>query len=194
MSKIKKKFKTLSFSTPIPNLSPCSVLNIFLSNNLCSNIKNINNHSIEYDYQLDSNVIVHTQFSEAYTLNRKYDMSIYADSYIIIIDLESEVSYTNLDSIISYMKENCNIEKKIFFLGIYKNVDNINEDLKEENIKDFIDNKKLNYDYLELNIEYKNDLIKIMEFITNQSISNKDGKENSFDNNEGQSKSKCILY
>ena len=121
-------------------------------------------------------------------------MSIYADSYIIIIDLESEVSYTNLDSIISYMKENCNIEKKIFFLGIYKNVDNINEDLKEENIKDFIDNKKLNYDYLELNIEYKNDLIKIMEFITNQSISNKDGKENSFDNNEGQSKSKCILY
>ena len=38
-------------------------------------------------------------------------------------------------------------------------MDDIDEDLKEENIKDFIDNKKLNYDYLELNIESKNDLI-----------------------------------
>ena len=194
MSKIKKKFKTLSFSTNIANLSPFSVLSKFLSNNLCSNIKNINKHSIEYDYQIDSNVIVHTQFSEAYTLDRKYNMSNYADSYIIIIDLESKLSYSNLDSIITYMKENCNIDKKIFFLGIYKNLDNIDEDLKEENIKDFIDNNKLNYDYLELNLEYKNDLLKIMEFITNQSISSKGGKEDSFDKNEGQSKSICILY
>ena len=194
MSKIKKKFKTLSFSTNILNLSPCSVLNTFLSNNLCSNIKNINKHSIEYDYQIDSNVLVHTQFSEAYTLNKKYEMSKYADSYIIIIDLESDVSYTNLDSIISYMKDNCNIEKKIFILGIYKNVDDIDDDLKEENIKDYIDSKKLNYDYLELNIEYKNDLIKIMEFIIKQSIFNKDDTEDSFDKDEGESHSKCILY
>ena len=194
MSKIKKNFKTLSFSTNVSNLSPCSVLNILLSNNLCSNIKNLNKHAVEFDYQFVSNVLVHTQFSEAYTLNKKYSMSNYADSYIIIIDLESKVSYTNLDSIISYMKENCNIEKKIFILGIYKNVDDIDEDLKEENIKDFIDSKKLNYDYLELNIESKNDLIKIMEYIINQSVLNKDEKGDSFDKNEGQSKSICILY
>ena len=194
MSKIKRNYKALSFSTNIKDISLCSLLKLFLSNKLCSKIKEKNNHCLEYDYLIDDKILVHTTLFEVYELNKKIDISYLSDSYIIIIDLEKDDSYEKLESIILYIINYCDLEKKIFVLGVYKNVNNINEDLKEENIKDYIDNKRINYEYLELNIENQKDLIKIIEFITKQSILNNNMHNDSYDKDKGQSNSGCNIF
>ena len=107
--------------------------------------------------------------------------------------MEKEDLYQELDYIILYIINNCLPEKKIFVLGTYNNVKNIHEDLKEENIKDYIDNKSINYEYLELNINNQNDLINIIEFITKQSLTNIDiQNDNALD--KGKSNSACHIF
>ena len=107
--------------------------------------------------------------------------------------MEKEDLYQELDYIILYIINNCLPEKKIFVLGAYNNAKNIREDLKEENIKDYIDNKSINYEYLELNINNQNDLINIIEFITKQSLTNNDiQNDNGLD--KGKSNSACHIF
>ena len=193
MSKIKKTYTTLSFSTNKTQLLPLSLLKLFLSSKYCSNINHIDKHCIEYDYLLDNTILVNSTIAEATELNKKYSISNISDSYLIIIDLEKEDLYQELDYIILYIINNCLPEKKIFVLGAYNNAKNIREDLKEENIKDYIDNKSINYEYLELNINNENDLINIIEFITKQSLTNNDiQNDNALD--KGKSNSACHIF
>lgn len=192
--KIKQTFTTLAFSTNISELLPSTILKIFLSNNFCINTKYINENRIEYDYLIDNDNVIHTIFIEAKSLNKKYEINYIANSYLIIIDLEKDDTYKELDLIILYIINNCNLEKKSFVIGVYKDVNNIKEELKEENIKDYIDNKRLNYEYLELNINNSNDLIQIVEFITKQSVFNEDNLEEKNDRDKGKSKSRCIIF
>lgn len=195
--KIKQKYTTLAFSTNISELLPSTILKIFLSNNFCINTKYINENRIEYDYLIDNDKdnVIHTIFVEAKSLNKKYEINRIANSYLIIIDLEKDNTYKELDSIILYILNNCDLEKKTFVIAVYKDVNNIKEELKEENIKDYIDNKRINYEYLELNINNSNDLIQIIEFIIKQSVSNEDNQEGKIDRDKGKSKSNgCHIF
>lgn len=77
--------------------------------------------------------------------------------------------------------------KKIFVIGVYSNVNNTKENLEEENILEYLDNKKLMYNYLEVNIDSDKELNKTIDFFIKDGIKNL--KDIEGDKNFGKDKS-----
>ena len=125
------------------------------------------------------------------------DICTYSDSYLIILDLESEDTYEKLDTIINYMRNICDMEKGIFVLGVYEDVKNTKQELDEENIIEYLDGQKLIYEYVESNVDSIKDLVKTVDFILKEGIKKIEKKyilrENK-SNNESESKSKCVIF
>ena len=113
------------------------------------------------------------------------------------MDLENENTFKNLDTIINFMINLCDIEKTIFILGLYSNAQKIKNDLNEENVKEFLDKKNLIYEYVESNFDLINDFNKSIDYIIEEGIKKvekklKDGELNT--KNDSESKSNCDIF
>ena len=100
--------------------------------------------------------------------------------------------------IFNYIQNNGNADKKIYIVGLYINANNIKDEYKEDNIKEYLDQQKFNYDYSEINFDSSNELIRIIDFISNDTIKIKKEKYQTSNINtekeNAQSGSGCIIF
>ena len=198
MPKIKEDSSVLiiCFSTDNETYRPMAIIRQYLISEECSNIKYIKEDAVEYDHNLNKdNKIIHFKFIELLNIDKSSPKCNLADSYIILINLEKDEIFEQIDSIFNYIENNGNTEKKIYVTGFYINANNIKDDYKEDNIKEYLDQQKFNYEYSELNFDSTNELVKIIDFISNETIKTKKDtfKKNNNEQEKDQSNSGCFI-
>ena len=75
--------------------------------------------------------------------------------YLIFIDLQHEKSKQTFDSIVSFLKNYCNLQKKIYILGIVTDNGETNQIIHQKDIKKIMDSGNFYYKYIMLNLEDK---------------------------------------
>lgn len=202
MSKSPIVFNMVCFTTNNNTFSPLTIMKKFLINSGNNNKPEIKNNNMNFYFQLENNKykINKILISIYQILNFEegnFDLCSFADSYLIIIDLEKDGIYEQLDIIISFMNNYCDLEKNVFVLGVYNNAKNIKKELAEENIIEYLDEKKLTYEYVESNSESSQDLVKTIDFILKEGIKKFENKiiENANNTkNDSESKSNCLIF
>ena len=201
MSKDQFIFNMACFSTNSERFRPLLIIEKFMTNSDYDYMQKSDN-ALSFYYKLETDkskqnklllsIYEILNFDEAQS-----DICTYSDSYLIILDLESEDTYEKLDTIINYMRNICDMEKGIFVLGVYEDVKNTKPELDEENIIEYLDGQKLIYEYVESNVDSIKDLVKTVDFILKEGIKKIEKKyilrENK-SNNESESKSKCVIF
>ena len=120
-----------------------------------------------------------------------------ADSYLIFLDLEKTNTFENLNEIINFMNNLCDLEKTVYIVGLYSDFKKIKDDLNEGSIKEFLENKKLLYEYFEAKIQSTNDFNKTIDFIIEEGIKKKENKLKNQElstKNDSESKSNCFIF
>ena len=192
-------FTIICFSTDNELYRPMTLIRQYLVNEECSNVKYIKEEGVEYDHNFKKdNNYDHFKFFELINLDKSNPKCNLADSYLILINLEKEDIFEQSDLILTYIQNNGNIDKKIYIVGLYINANNIKDEYKEDNIKEYLDQQKFNYEYSEINFDSSNELIRIIDFISNDTIKiKKDNYQRSNINTEkekAQSGSGCIVF
>ena len=191
-------FIFVCFSTDNEAYKPMSIIRQYLIFEECKNVK-YKEDSVEYNHNLNKdNNYVHFKFYEILDIDKSNSKCNFADSYLILINLEKVDIFGQMDSIFNYIQNNGNSDKKIYIIGLYMNANNIKDEYKEENIKEYLEQQNTNYEYSEVNFDSTNELIKIIDFISNDTIKTKKNyiKQNN-NNNEhdnDQSGSKCFIF
>ena len=192
-------FTIVCFSTDIELYKPMSIIRQYLVSEECSNVKYIKDEGVEYYHKLNKdNNSGNFKFFELINLDKSNSRCNLADSYLILINLEKEEIFEQIDLIFNYIQNNGNADKKIYIVGLYINANNIKDEYKEDNIKEYLDQQKFNYDYSEINFDSSNELIRIIDFISNDTIKIKKEKYQSSNINtekeNAQSGSGCIIF
>ena len=118
MSENDEKIQIVSFSTNDANYSPIDILQVLLDQYTHTVIKK-SRHAIAFMMALpDSIKQTKIMMCSVLNLSREYTGITDVNCYLIFIDLKNENSKEAFDLIISYLKENCDLSKKIFVLGI----------------------------------------------------------------------------
>ena len=201
MSKDQFIFNMACFSTNSERFRPLLIIEKFMTNSDYDYMQKSDN-ALSFYYKLETdkskqNKLLLTIYEILNFDEAQNDICTYSDSYLIILDLESEDTYEKLDTIINYMRNICDMEKGIFVLGVYEDVKNTKQELDEENIIEYLDGQKLIYEYVESNVDSIKDLVKTVDFILKEGIKKIEKKfilrENK-SNNESESKSKCVIF
>jgi hypothetical protein len=109
---------------------------------------------------------------------------------MFFIDLEYEDSFQNLEFIINFIRNKIDPDNKIFIYGIYKNKNNIQNNLSENNLENYFDNQRIFYDYTEVDLNDNATLVKIFDFIIMEGVNNIKEK-NYVNSNDNQNYSSC---
>ena len=193
-------FVIICFTTDTELYRPMTIIRQYLVCEECSNVKYLKEEGVEFENNLNKDIkLTRCKFSEILNIDKCNSKCNIADSYLIIVNLEKEEIFEQLDLIYNYIQNNGNTEKKIYIFGLYINIDNIKNEYKDDNIKDYLDQQKLNSQYFMINFDSTNDLVKAIDFISCDTKKNKiDSNElQNNDSNEldnGQSESKCYIF
>ena len=126
--------------------------------------RRINTSEFKYTFQTDLyEKKISLEIFVLYDLSYIHDISLYADAYLLFINLEKENTLEKLGKITKYILDCC-MDKRIYIIGIYK--DKIIPYLDKDLIEIYLDEKNINYEYYQ--IKYN---------INSLTINNKDGKE-----------------
>ena len=174
MSKDQFIFNMACFSTNSERFRPLLIIEKFMTNSDYDYMQKSDN-ALSFYYKLETdkskqNKLLLTIYEILNFDEAQNDICTYSDSYLIILDLESEDTYEKLDTIINYMRNICDMEKGIFVLGVYEDVKNTKQELDEENIIEYLDGQKLIYEYVESNVDSIKDLVKTVDFILKEGI------------------------
>ena len=190
-------YNILCFTTNSELYEPFSIMKKFTDSLDKNSKKLVKDNSLNFYYKINTRKIL-TSFHQITNFNTetKYICNL-TDSLMILIDLEDDNTFQNLTEIINIMTNFCDLEKTIFTIGLYSNAQKIKKDLNEENIKEFLEEKKLIYEYFESNVESSNDLNKIIDFIITEGFKKVEKKFKDAENmirNESESNSNCIIF
>ena len=173
----KKNVKIISFSTNHEELSPQSVISIYLSKINLSNIP-LDKPLVEYDREIHY-MNIHVKFlSLEILIDDEFDQKQFvtlcrkAQTFMFFIDLEYEQSFSNLKSIIYFIRNKIDPDFKIFIYGIYKNKEKIQDNLTIKSMESYLDSQRIFFDYCEVDLNDEENLIKIFDFITMEGINN----------------------
>ena len=192
-SKEEEKIQIVAFSTNDSNLIPNDIIQILLDQYTHTIIKK-SRHSITFTLVLpDCIKSTKIMICSVLNLNREYIGITNVNCYLYFIDLQNEKTKLNLDSIISYSKDYCDLTKKIFILAI---VDKNNDEkifINKGEIKKIMDSGDLNYEYIELNLEKKKEVADSILKILVKSSNEKSGE---VDKNEksGSQDNSCLIF
>ena len=193
-------FIIVCFSTDKELYSPLPIIKKYLNLEQCSNVKNKNINSVEYDHcsNITSGRITRCKFYEITNLENSDKKINLADSFLILINLESVDIYTKIDLILSYINNYGKRDLKLYLIGIYKDINKITSLNNKNDIDEYLKNQNINYDYKELNFDSNNDLVSILSFIINDTLKNKMfdylNQSNDIDLEKDRAKSKCIIF
>ena len=112
-------YHVICFTTNAKSFEPISILQKYIISSEYYRKQIIKFNPLEFHYKIDTKEIL-ISFHQIIDLTKEnFDTCYLADSYLIIMDLENENTFKNLDTIINFMINLCDIEKTIFILGLY---------------------------------------------------------------------------
>ena len=166
MSDKEEKIQIVAFWTNI-NQTPNEILQILLDQYTHTIIVK-SKHAISFTLVLPESIkTTNIMMVSLSNLNREYIGITDVDCYLIFVDLQNENSKENLELILSYYKNYCDLEKRIFVLGIANKQNDKKQFINKNKIKKMMDSGKFFYEYKELNLEkikeVKDSLLKIFE-------------------------------
>ena len=159
-------FRIASLCTRISKFSPINIIRKFIDNSTeCSKITYPNDNQVDFDYFLKKNNYIKTNCYEIPDLGKNTSILAIVDCIIVFVDLEFEDSLNVLENIVNVIINKGNKSNKIYVIGVYDKVGNIQEELQEEKFNELLDSRKLFYEYLEVCVELNLELEKIFEKI-----------------------------
>jgi len=175
-----EKIQIVAFSTNETYQNPNDIINTFLEQQNHIILKKTRN-AIAFSTQLNnSQKNTKIMICSVLNLSREYTGITDVNCYIIFIDLEKEISKEKFESIISYVKDYCDLAKKIFIFGMIntnKDEENTSNEkyINKDDITKLLENTDIIYEYKELDLSKTTDiydeLIKILVYSSKHSIS-----------------------
>ena len=132
--------------------SPINMIKNFLSYNNKAKLIEVKKTSskikINFSYQINEKKLIIFNIIILHDFSRIYNICLSSDGYIIFLNSENKKIKDNLDNIIEYIKDSCDIETKTFIINVYKN-QNLSEK-KNNIINNYLDKKELRYNYYQM--------------------------------------------
>ena len=179
MSAREETIQIVSFSTNNTNCNPNDIFNILLEQYTHTIVKK-SRHIITFTLVLPDTVqTTKIMMCSVLNLNREYTGITDVNCYLIFIDLQCENSKDSFDSILSYAQNYCDLNKKIYALGIFNKENDTKQKISKGDIKKIMDSGKLNYEYIEINLVKKEEVADILLNILSSSskeFSREEGK------------------
>ncbi len=189
-------FRAVSFSTNNSTFSSISIMKQYIMTAECSDIKYVKDNHVTFKHKLllenGSQLECANSYYEITSLSKSSKACEKADCFIIFFDLEYTESILELNKILKYIKETCDTEKKIFLINIYTVENNIKSNFTDDNLKSIFSNYTLqNYDISMVNMDSLDELAKIIDSLTEETLREKKllNKNLDIDN----SKSNCLI-
>ena len=153
MSESEEKIQIVSFSTNDTNYTPIDILQILLAQYTHTVVKK-SRHAIAFMMALpDSIKQTKIMMCSVLNLTKEYTGITDVNCYLVFIDLKNENSKENFNLIISYLKDYCDLGKKIFVLGIVNKDNDIKQIFSEKDIINNMDSGNFIYEYIEIDLE-----------------------------------------
>ena len=197
MSNASYIYNVLCFTTNLELFEPISILKQFMESTNQTKKKLNKENPLNFNYKINEKKILLSFHQINDFTQEKSDICYFADSYLIIIDLENDNTYKNLDEIIIFMKNLCDLEKTVLVLGLYSNAEKTRNNLNEENVTEYLEEKRLIYEYFESNIDSINDLNKTIDFILKEGFKKIEKKIKEGYNGyqtDSESNSHCFIF
>ena len=192
-------FSIICFSTDLATYKPINLIKQYLALKKYSNIINNKESCIYYDHCSNAltGKVIQCKFYQIINLEKPNNICNKADSYIIIINLESGEVYSKIDAILKYIESNGRIDMKIYFIGLYYDSEEIKYLNNKNDIKEHLEQQNIFYEYQEIKYSSFNDIAEIISNIANETLKNKIyDKKYLTSENEKSNKvhSKCIFF
>ena len=153
MSESEEKIQIVSFSTNDTNYTPIDILQILLDQYTHTVVKK-SRHAIAFMMALpDSIKQTKIMMCSVLNLTKEYTGITDVNCYLVFIDLKNENSKETFNLIISFLKDYCDLGKKIFVLGIVNKDNDIKQIISEKDIINIMDSGNFIYEYSEIDLE-----------------------------------------
>ena len=195
LSDSKLSFRPVCFSTNFSNFSSTSILRQYFMSSQCYDINYVKDYHVTFknkiNFDKSGQVEISNTFYEISSFSKSNPFCDKADSFIIFFDLENNYSIRELNKILKYINENCDKEKNIYLVAIYTNNENL-DNFSEDNIKiTFSNNNINNYNIHNVNMDSSDELVKVLDSITLETLKEKMNSNNLLD--VDNSKSNCLI-
>ena len=185
-----EKIQIVAFSTTDNNnQTPNDIMNIFLENNNHQILKK-SRHAIAFSTTLEnSSKSKKIMVCSVLNLEREYTGINDVNCYILFIDLEKENSTEKFDLILNYLKEYCELTKKLYVLGMISGTEDETKYVDKDALLKTLEREKITYEYKQINLskgkEVSDVIMDILVYsshhlISGEEVNDKDkGKDNS---------------
>ena len=167
------KLSILIFGTNQYYEPPQEIITKFIKTHNVENFSQKRESSMSFSYQLTSSDPTEIKLVFLKNLEKKYPICNEADAYVIFIDLECVDALDKLNSIITYIKEECSTETKSFVIGKYNSTDDKIKTLNYQTMNSHLQNKKIVFEYSETCTEPKKDFDYVIEKLLKSILENK---------------------
>ena len=189
------KFHTACFCTNSDNFNFTSIIKQYLLTSNCSDINYLNDSHIDFKNKVlldnEKSLSVHNSYYEISSFSKINSICNKAECLIIFFDLEFNESLIELNKILKHIQGQTSENKKIFLIKIYTNESNIKRNLDEESIKNCFTNYSLNSEIFTVNMDSSDELVGVIDKLTQTTIQEKIDSSN--DKNLGNSQSNCLI-
>ena len=192
-------FKAICFSTDYKNMNSISVMKQYFMSTECLDVVYTNNNNqVDFIHKIsgenDVKIICKSTYTEIYPLSKNNKINDVTDCYIIFFDLENEKSMAEFNKILKFLSNFGDSSKKLYVINIYTNEKNIKGISNEENIKGFLVKYGLiNYDISDMNIDSSNEIVKVIDTLTEEILEEKKKSDMNDYRNNDKSKSLCFI-
>lgn len=198
-NKNKNYFSIICFSTDPVTYKPVNLIKQYITVKKYTNVVNDGESCIYYDHCSNAltGIVTQCKFYQIINLEKTNNICNKADSYIIIINLESGEVHNKIDVILKYIESNGKKDMKIYFIGLYFDFDEIKFLNNKDNIKEHLEQQNIFYEYNEIKYSSFNDIAEIISNIANDTLKNKiyDTKNISSEiEKRNKTRPKCIFF
>ena len=188
-----EKIKIVAFSTNETDHNPNDLINIYLENNNHLIIKKTSLATAFTTTLPNTSKQTKIMICSVLNLTKEYTGINDVNCYLLYVDLEKEDSKQKLDIILNYAKENCNLEKRIFVFGMITKEDN-EKYITEEDIKRYLENSQMIYQYKELNVKQNKDICDSLKEVFSYSLSNPISNMNQTKDKDDEKDGSCLIF
>ena len=192
-SHIGEKLQIVAFSTNDSKQTPNDIINKFLEQKDHTILKKTR-HTYAFSIKLkNSTKATNIMIFSALNLTREYPGITDVNCYLLFIDLEKEESIKKLQDIINYAKDYCELNKKIFVIGMLSGNENETKYINKSNITKILDEIQATYEYREINLSSIQEVVDAIMLVIDYSSKHSINGDSSNEKENSQAKS-CILF
>lgn len=170
MSNSGQNIHICSFSTNPDGIKPLELLDVYFKQNKLEFVKNEKKKHVKYNYNLGREKFTFTFYDNS-NLDASHPSISNADSYVIFINVDSIQVKTNYMHIISFLRDNCPSEKKIYVVAMsYNKQTRTKCHFREKDITQILILNGLFFDYQEVSWVETDEICNSMDFLTRDNI------------------------